>query len=192
MTEIGLGQTCETAPQPNLISSTTTNNTQSTIEWPMNGYDSYYSNCAKNLYCDKANVCVKQIEHGQVCESSHQCLNAECINNTCSATPLSSSDNNTTGFTTVHIIIVVVGSILFVAVVIGLLLYYRKKKGQPVQTEKLDQTTSSTTSLQINILDPHYEPNFVLDNTPTIQQQQLQYQLQRQLNEIKSPPPYSP
>jgi hypothetical protein len=244
-----LGQPCIIAPQPTLkdASHLSKNTSETCLEWPPNeAYDSYYSNCANDLYCDRAHICVKQLAHGEVCESDNQCLDGTCSSNTCvekAKKPISQGSN------TVHIIASVIGVALFLVVVICIYFLRRRQilkrklakqqdidKEQPTVLPKTistairsnssssDTTTNSTSTASsatlnnsthpsINMLHPTYDSHFQQDNsrTPSMQQQQLQYQLQRQIlfnktnnstaheNQNTSspvvappPPPYSP
>lgn len=134
-----LGQACMTAPQPKLknASHLSTNTSETVMDWPF--YDAYYSNCNQGTYCDKANMCVKQLSHGEVCESNSQCLSGlVCNQSTCqdvsSVSVPSSSATSTydsggaSTYNTVHIILTVVGIVLFLSLlVIGFFILKRKK-----------------------------------------------------------------
>ncbi|CEP09998.1 hypothetical protein [Parasitella parasitica] len=243
---IPLGQLCLTAPHPTLrdASHLSKNMSETRLEWPQtNAYDSYYSNCANNLYCDRAHICVKQLAHGEVCESDNQCLHGSCTAHTCVE---KAKKNNSQGSNTVHIITSVVGIALLLVAIICVYLFKRrqflnKRLNQKQDAEKepavLPKTTtdaiksnssasnttansSSTASsatldsgnqFSIDMLNPAYDSHFQSNNdsrTPTMQQQQLQYQLQRQMlfnnsisrltqessdlsSSIIAPPPYS-
>ncbi|KAK4516605.1 Ca(2+)-dependent cysteine protease [Mucor velutinosus] len=247
---IPLGQPCMTAPQPKLrdASHLSKNTSETCLEWPPNDdYDSYYSNCAHDLYCDRAHICVKQLAHGEVCESDNQCLDGNCNNHTCVEKVDKASSN---GSNTAHIIASVIGVALFLAVVFCIYYFRRRrlmKKRLLVKQQELDKeqpealpktttsairsnssssntTTQSTSTASsatlnnstmhpsINMLHPAYDSHFQQDSsrTPSMQQQQLQYQLQRQILFNKTnnsstqnnpepstpltppPPPYSP
>lgn len=122
-----LGQPCITAPQPKLkdASHLSKNTSETCLEWPPNeAYDSYYSNCANNLYCDRAHICVKQLAHGEVCESDNQCLDGTCSNNTCIEKEKKSTSQ---GLNTVHIIASVIGVALFLVVVVCIYFLRRRQ-----------------------------------------------------------------
>lgn len=176
------------------------------MEWPpqvdMSNYDTYYSNCAESLYCDKARVCVKQFTHGQVCESDNQCFQGICQQNTCTANAVK---NNTDGLHTIHIILTVVGLVIFLGLVIGIYILKRRKRqkqaNMPVKVIPLNSRSNSTNSMAssvhhtvTNILHPDYESTFSSHHSPSRQQQELQVQLQRQYEGQQKvpPPPYSP
>lgn len=176
------------------------------MEWPpqvdMSNYDTYYSNCAESLYCDKAHICVKQYTHGQVCESDNQCFQGSCQNNTCVA---NTPKKSTGGLNTIHIILTVVGIVLFISLCIGIYILRRRKQQKKLKKETkvipLNSRTNSTNSMTssvhhtvTNILQPDYESTFSAPHSPSRQQQELQAQLQRQYEgQLKvPPPPYSP
>ena len=244
-----LGQPCITAPQPKLkdASHLSKNTSETCLEWPPNeAYDSYYSNCANDLYCDRAHICVKQLAHGEVCESDNQCLDGSCSNHTCVEKAKKAGSR---GSNTVHIIASVIGVALFLVVVFCIYYFRRRRlmkkklakqqeldKEQPAVLPKTttsairsnssssDTTAQSTSTASsttvnnstahpsINMLHPAYDSHFQQDSgrTPSMQQQQLQYQLQRQILFNKTnnsstqtnpessspiappPPPYSP
>ncbi|KAI8644777.1 hypothetical protein BD408DRAFT_441540 [Parasitella parasitica] len=244
---IQLNQPCIIAPHPRLRNAIhlSKNTSETCIEWPLNdAYDSYFSNCARGLFCDRAHICVKQLTHGEVCESDNQCIDGNCSDHTCveKAKKISSQ-----GSSTLHIIASVIGVTVFLVVVVCAYLFARRQlskkklnlqknldKEQPATLSKTStnamrsnssssntsansaSTTSSTTFHSgnypsINMLHPAYDPHFQQDisRTPTMQQQQLQYQLQRQMffnkansrqtqenfdfsPSVAAPPPYSP
>lgn len=176
------------------------------MEWPpqvdMSEYDSYYSNCAESLYCDKAHVCVKRYEHGQVCESDNQCFQGSCQDNTCVANV---AKKDTGKLNTIHIILTVVGIVLFLALILGIYILKRRKQQnkdtKSVKVIPLNSRPNSTNSMTssshhtvTNILQADYESTFSSHHSPSRQQQELQVQLQRQYEgQLKMPPPpYSP
>jgi uncharacterized protein YneF (UPF0154 family) len=213
---MGIEQACITAPQPKLkdASHLSTNTSESIMEWPTI-FDTYYSNCANSLYCDKANICVNQLQHGEVCESDNQCLNGGCIQNTCQQLSTNNSNNNNNnnisgGLSTIHIILTVVGIVLFLGLLFGIYMLRRYRNNIKKQINQNDKLTreektistssaaSSTTSTSSNhqhhnvtniLSSPDYDPQHQ-NSTPSRQQQQLQLELVRQMN--PPPPPYSP
>jgi hypothetical protein len=233
-TPIELGQHCEPAPLPHLkdASHLSTNSSETTMHWPP--YDAFYSNCARNLYCNSDRICEHQLPQGSTCQSDNQCLNrGQCKNQVCCNNSTSSAHRS---YNTFHIILTVLGIVLAFAVVFGAYFYKRRrrqKKEQLLQekpTAVVDRSNSSFSSSQspphhsaavTNMLDydtslsplPPLPPlptqplpqesmsSSSHRHTPSMQQRQLQYQLQRQLMDKKSvetgsiqppPPPYSP
>ncbi|OBZ88951.1 hypothetical protein A0J61_02998 [Choanephora cucurbitarum] len=238
----GLGETCTKAPQPSLPNGAnlSLNSSQTLIDWPLRGYDAYYGNCDSGLYCDRANVCVRKLQPGSVCDSDNQCLYGTCTQKTCQGSRATNTDSV---FNTIHIVVTIIGILLFFGVLLGVYLF-RRRRNQKRQAEALENEqvklptsvssssasssdtrnthtrASSTTTVHsnhhtvTNMLHPNYDPHFLNqptseqppaqqllhpNYTPSMQQQQLQYQLQRQLLDKKEttsssppPPPYSP
>ncbi|KAI8353249.1 hypothetical protein EDC96DRAFT_517322 [Choanephora cucurbitarum] len=234
----GLGETCTKAPQPSLPNGAnlSLNSSQTSIDWPLRGYDAYYGNCDSGLYCDRANVCVRKLQSGSVCDSDNQCLYGTCTQKTCQGSRTTNSDSV---FNTLHIVVTIIGILLFFGVLLGVYLFRRRRNRKRQAEDELENEqaklptssassdtrnthtrASSTTTVHsnhhtvTNMLHPNYDPHFLNQSasepppaqqllhpnyTPSMQQQQLQYQLQRQLLDKKEttsssppPPPYSP
>lgn len=130
---VDLGQTCQTAPFPKLkdASHLSANSSETILDWPPSSpsetYDEYYSNCAKSLYCDRANICVQQLAHGEVCESDNQCFQGICNQNTCQEDSSRKEQPHST-YNTIHIILTVVGVVLFFGLLFGAYMFKRTKK----------------------------------------------------------------
>lgn len=226
---IEFGQPCITAPLPHLkdASHLSTNSSETTISWPP--YDGFYSNCAQNLYCNSDHICEHQLPVGSNCQSDNHCLNRGICKNQVCTNNTSASEH--VSYNTIHIILTVLGIVLALAVLFGAYFIKRRRrqKREQLLQEKptADYSNTSFSSIQssphhsttvTNILDydttlPPPQPiqqSSQLPNTmpsshqhtPSMQQRQLQYQLQRQLvldkNGVETnpmqppPPPYSP
>lgn len=230
-TPIELGQPCITAPLPHLkdASHLSMNASETTMHWPP--YDAFYSNCGRNLYCNSDHNCEYQLPIGSTCQSDNHCLNnGQCRNQVCrnNNTPVPHSGYNTIHIILTVLGFVLALAVLFGAYFIKrrrrqkkqLLLQQQEK---PVVVDHSNTSFSSSThhsSTVTNMLDydtplppppplptqpPLQEPPTSSSShrhTPSMQQRQLQYQLQRQLvldkksveiNSIQPPPPpYSP
>lgn len=186
------------------------------MEWPpqasQSDYDLYYSNCVESLYCDERNQCAQQFEYGALCQSDNQCFQGVCEQDTCQMDRARKHEQGRQKLNTLHIILTVVGVILFLSLVVGVCMFKRRKRKSnstknetPIIKSRSNSTSQSSTLTNpnhtvTNILQPDYESTFVTSpshashqHTPSMQQQELQFQLQRQLlNVPKPPPPYSP
>ncbi|GAA5801423.1 hypothetical protein HPULCUR_006869 [Helicostylum pulchrum] len=219
---VKFNRSCISAPQPILRSAThlAKNKTESTMEWPpqasLSDYDLYYSNCDESLYCDESNYCAQQFEYGEFCQSDNQCFQGVCEKGTCQMYSVRKHERGRQKLNTLHIILTVVGIILFLSLIVGACMFKRKRnresnsiKKETIIKSRSNSTTSSTLTptnpnhTVTNILQPDYESAFITSSspshitshqhTPSMQQQELQFQLQRQLlNVPKPPPPYSP
>ncbi|KAG2233012.1 hypothetical protein INT48_007588 [Thamnidium elegans] len=181
------------------------------MEWPpqasQSDYDLYYSNCVESLYCDENNTCAQQFEYGELCQSDNQCFQGVCEQGTCQMDSARKREHGRQKLNTLHIILTVVGIILFLSLIVGICMYRRKRNQSTIKETPIIKSRSNSTSSTLtnpnhtvtNILQPDYESTFIISSqashqhTPSMQQQELQFQLQRQLlNVPKPPPPYSP
>ncbi|KAI8362776.1 hypothetical protein BD560DRAFT_404063 [Blakeslea trispora] len=145
----GLGETCTKAPQPHLESGShlSINSSETLIDWPLRGYDAYYGNCASDLYCDRANVCVRKLQQGSVCDSDNQCLYGECNQRTCQGSRATNTDSV---FTTLHIVVTIIGILLFFGVLFCVYLFRRRKnqRRKAQESKALEGEHSDANKLQ--------------------------------------------
>ncbi|KAI8089821.1 uncharacterized protein BX664DRAFT_386241 [Halteromyces radiatus] len=223
-----LHQPCITAPVPQLTpffnnnNLTTVNATQTVVTWPpMDLYrpvDAYLSDCGSHYFCHQG-TCISKLKSGQSCVSSHQCSSV-CNNNVCQdddplppavTTPSpqqqdqQQQQDNTEhdgpwakpDFTTGHLIGVIIAVIVLICAIVLFFLYKRKTRPTTTTTTKPKPTLPKTLQDVDNSLPT--PPTASHLSTPSMQQHQLQLQLQRQLPSSLScpspssiPPPYSP
>ncbi|KAI8068124.1 uncharacterized protein B0P05DRAFT_495393 [Gilbertella persicaria] len=197
-TAVQIGQTCTPAPLPYLkdASHLATNASETIINWPSRDYDAYFSNCDADLYCDRANVCVKKLQQGSVCESDNQCLHGICSQSTCQASPSSNGSSHIV-FNTIHIVVTVIGILLFFGVMFAVYMFGRRRRlqkekklaekkfesggDQPSRSNSSSSNAtriahtraSSTTTLHshpnnavTNMLHPDYESHFMTTEAP--------------------------
>lgn len=204
---------CVTPPNPILpetnSSSTAIHANQSIISWPPTDhkrpFDAYLSDCVSGTFCSSSHVCIQHYSDGEPCQSTNQC-NAEtsqCYNGFCTnmATdnPWAEKQSDSKSHTAI-IVAIVIGILILLAVPAAACYYYHRRRKHPLSQifDKQHPPASSSP--------PHPPPpasHIILSDepassTPTMQQQALQYQLQRWQNAHESkdihppPPPYTP
>ncbi|KAG1168656.1 hypothetical protein G6F71_008958 [Rhizopus microsporus] len=170
-----LGEPCERPP--------ITNTTRT--------YDPFYGNCARFLYCGLSGVCMPKLHHGEVCESSSQCVHKlVCVNRTCQF----ASPSITSSLNTVHIILYTLGTVVIISIMLCIYIKAKHIKNQKrerggssmAQAQSLPTTTVLTTPAT-NPVNQHavsriLEANFSRD---VLSERQLH-------DKSQAPPPYSP
>jgi hypothetical protein len=216
------GQTCQAIPSPNLRDAAhlTTNTSETVIEWPPNSVDrpvdKYFGNCDDTSFCNQqTSTCVQRYDQGHYCDSTNQCTAGHlCKDSTCEFAS-SPAHKESRGTTTVHIVVAVLGVLLVIGILVGIYLIRRKRRNRraaAADTEQQQKNNINTIDSNSHIRTPStssssqpsnhqvttmldYEDHFQNTQSPTMQQQTLQYQLQRQLHgesKVSPPPPYSP
>lgn len=175
--------------------------------------DEHDSTCGPNLYCSAYTlICLPQRDIGSPCRSSIQCLSGSCEHSMCVASSrqklvLSKRDHgqnfstvhdHSTAFNVIHLIIVIVG--IAVASIVGILAFVLFRKRRKASNEHEKAATLSTlrfaafqqaffNSSCADDIRPAEEVRLrTSDQTPLMQQQQLQWQLLEQQRR-KAPPP---
>ncbi|ORE05297.1 hypothetical protein BCV72DRAFT_276466 [Rhizopus microsporus var. microsporus] len=171
-----LGEPCERPP--------ITNTTRT--------YDPFYGNCARFLYCGLSGVCMPKLHHGEVCESSSQCVHRlVCVNKTCQL----NSPSITSSLNTVHIILYTLGTVVIIAIMLFIYI-----KARHIKNQKRERGGSSMTQIQSSL------PTATVLTTSTanpVNQHAVSRILEanfgrdipseRQLHDkSQAPPPYSP
>ncbi|SAL97985.1 hypothetical protein [Absidia glauca] len=206
-----LHQPCITIPLHHLPRAKLTNTTATTtVNWPPNDpahpMDRYLSDCNESTFCEEGS-CVPKRSSGSPCVSTHQCQDGLCHEEACQSLPTppptqhqkKEPENKNGGegdnpwstqpaFTTPHIVGVVVAVVVLLSAIAIFFYCYRRRK-QRVTTDQKSQTEEDL---------PIEAPSLILPMshlpTPSVQQQQLQFQLQRHHppSSPSGPPPYSP
>ncbi|KAI8887779.1 hypothetical protein K501DRAFT_330386 [Backusella circina FSU 941] len=201
-----------------------TNTSETVIEWPPNSedhpVDKYFGNCDDTSFCNQqTSTCVQRYDQGHYCDSTNQCTAGHlCKDSTCEFAS-SPAHKESRGLTTVHIVVAVLGVLLVIGIAIGVYLIRKKRRKSRAADKDTEQqqkdninNINSISTNNSHIRTPStssssqpsnhqvttmlaYEDHFQNTQSPTMQQQTLQYQLQRQLHgesKVSPPPPYSP
>lgn len=186
---------CVSSPIPQLApivnaSATRLLANQSIITWPPvdvnNPLDAYLSDCEAGTFCSSNGICVDSLPDGAACESTHQCSSSsQCIENRCIDTSSSNSnpwddqqfDKSHTAAVIAAVVVSIVALLVCLVCIAYFYYYYRHQhKYKSEQPQVLSQP--------------------VLSNSPSMQQQQLQFHLQCQRwqdpKATPPPPPYTP
>jgi hypothetical protein len=150
-----LSESCQQVPLPQLFNSTSDgNNTTSIIQWPPNEdsyhpLDQYLGNCIAKEYCSPFdNLCYPKLEDGQVCNSTNQCLESQCVDGHCNAgwkiwSSSEAAQQSTSGFNAIHLVAGVIGiTALLVIAAISILVFRRRRRIKQRKKESTLPTTS--------------------------------------------------
>ncbi|KAI8343983.1 hypothetical protein BC941DRAFT_507580 [Chlamydoabsidia padenii] len=203
-----LHQPCITIPLLHHLPIQATSNPNSTmVNWPptdpAHPVDRYLSDCNQATFCDQGS-CVPKLGPGEPCDSTHQCQNGICQKEKCELiqqeqppevlapqhqqkqTEGDSPWSNQSTFTTGHIVGVILAGVVLIIAILVFFYCYRQRKQRVIASHHKSMEEAEVVPLPPITLSS--------DPTPSVQQQQLQFQLQRQLpsGSTHGPPPYSP
>ncbi|CAG8699552.1 1545_t:CDS:2 [Acaulospora morrowiae] len=142
--------------------------------------DEYYGNCRNGLFCDKdLNICMKQLDTSEKCESNNQCVSQKC-NVVCASIYFNS-----------HKPMVIVISMFALFVVAGLVLFFvinikrkRRKEGRMTSdghdrsnaTQQLSSGNTSHKTTSVITIDGEniiYVPYFGEQNVANLNQERM-------------------
>lgn len=170
-----LSEACQTAPSPDPqhFNATAAINTtiSTTIQWPpiedpYHPLDQYLGNCLAKGYCSPFdNTCHPKLEDGQLCNSTNQCLESQCVDGHCNAgwklwSSSEEAQQVSSGFNAIHVIAGVIGiTVLIIIATVSILVLRRRRRTQSQKRESTLPISSAYSPSPGTGLGTHYTSN---------------------------------